>query len=72
MNFTPTDTAPGTPEKIAVFRMRADNGLPLFHPCDRSDYTGFVGGIVANTHRARRAARLASTKVVFGKKALSE
>ena len=37
----PTDTLPGTHERIEVYRERAANRDPLFHPLDRTDFGGY-------------------------------
>ena len=39
--FRPTDTLPGTPERIEVYRERAARRDPIFHPLDRTDFEGF-------------------------------
>lgn len=36
--FVPTDHLPGSMEKIEVMRIRAERGLPLWHPHDRVTY----------------------------------
>jgi hypothetical protein len=73
MNFTPTDLPPGTPEKIELLRQRAEHGLQLFHPDDRSDYTGMVGGIVTTKNRkAARPGRQLTKLATSKRKMLSE
>lgn len=37
----PSDTLPGTNERIEVYRERAAKRKPLFHPNDRTDFEGF-------------------------------
>ncbi|MEE2738834.1 MAG: hypothetical protein VX435_11455 [Planctomycetota bacterium] len=34
----PTESYPGSPEKIEVLRERNAIGLPLWHPLDRNDH----------------------------------
>jgi hypothetical protein len=49
VDFTPdaqtwyeaTDAAPGSDEKIAVIKRRAELGLPLWHDQDRTDFNGW-------------------------------
>ncbi len=43
--FHPTETPAGSPEKIAVLKMRLELGLPLWHEEDRFDYSGLTGAI---------------------------
>jgi hypothetical protein len=38
--FRPTDTLPGTPERIEIYRKRAARRDPIFHPLDRIDFEG--------------------------------
>jgi len=40
----PTDTLPGSPERIEVYRQRAANRAPVFHPFDRISFEG-VGAV---------------------------
>jgi hypothetical protein len=73
--MTPTSHAPGTAEKIATLRQRAELGLPLFHPHDRIDYSGCK--IVLQTTRDRRAGRVGGVvhkrvKMSGGRKMLCE
>ena len=56
MNFTPTDAPAGSPEKLEILRRRYEHGLPLFHPCDRQDYSGLSGNQII-TQKNRKAAR---------------
>lgn len=44
-DFEPTTAAAGSDEKIELLRMRAEAGLPLWHPEDRNDFSGFTGGV---------------------------
>lgn len=43
--FEPTDAPAGSPEKIEVLARRVMRGEPLWHPDDRSDYSGLTGAI---------------------------
>lgn len=43
--FVPTDAAPGSHEKIALLRKRVSEGLPLWHQCDRGDYSDLIGAV---------------------------
>ena len=73
MNFVPTDLHPGTPYKIELLRRLAESGMQLFHPDDRSDYTGMVGGIVTTrTRHAKRVGRQVSQITTSKRKMLSE
>lgn len=73
MNFTPTDAPAGSPEKLEIMRQRANLGLPLFHPCDRQDYTGLVGAIPPVQHRrAARPGRMAIKLMLGGRKMRAE
>jgi hypothetical protein len=40
----PTDAPPGSFEKFAVLKERAEAGLSLWHPDDRCDYRGLYCG----------------------------
>jgi hypothetical protein len=42
-SFVPTDAPAGSEEKLAVLARRIELGLPLWHPEDRSDYSGLTG-----------------------------
>lgn len=44
-SFSPTDAPAGSAEKIEVLRRRVEQGLPLWHNSDRSDFTGLTGAI---------------------------
>lgn len=41
--FVPTDAPAGSRAKLAVLAERVRKGLPLWHPLDRSDYSGLSG-----------------------------
>ena len=41
--FTATDAPAGSREKIEVLARRIQEGMPLWHPEDRRDYTGLTG-----------------------------
>lgn len=38
--YDETDALPGSDEKLAVMADRLQQGLPLWHPCDRRDREG--------------------------------
>ncbi|MBX7074497.1 MAG: hypothetical protein K1X71_15225 [Pirellulales bacterium] len=42
-DFIATDAPAGSPEKLAILARRIELGLPLWHPEDRSDYSGLTG-----------------------------
>ena len=44
-DFEPTDAPAGSEEKIEVLRRRVELGLPLWHSCDRVDYSGLTGAV---------------------------
>jgi len=41
--FAPTDALPGSQEKVEILRKRAEQGMPLWHPSDRVDFSGWKG-----------------------------
>ena len=41
--FVPTDAPAGSPAKVRILAERVQKGLPLWHPEDRSDYSGLTG-----------------------------
>lgn len=43
--FGPTDAPAGSREKLDVLAERVKRGQPLWHPDDRSDYTGLTGAV---------------------------
>jgi len=43
--FVPTEAPAGSPEKLEVMAERIAMGLPLWHPEDRSDYSGLTGAV---------------------------
>ncbi len=43
--FVPTEAPAGSPEKLEILARRIASGLPLWHPEDRSDYSGLTGAI---------------------------
>jgi len=43
--FCATDAAAGSRAKLAVLAERVQKGLPLWHPEDRSDYSGLTGAV---------------------------
>lgn len=38
--FEPTDTLPGTKERVEVMRLRVERGCPVFHSGDRLTFDG--------------------------------
>ena len=54
LDFVATGAAPGSQEKIDVLVYRAENGFPLFHEHDRSNYAGLTGAIPPRTLSVRR------------------
>ena len=45
MEFSATDAPAGSAEKIEVLAQRIMRGEPLWHPEDRSDYSGLTGAV---------------------------
>lgn len=43
--FAPTEAPAGSPAKLEVMAERIAMGLPLWHPEDRSDYSGLTGAV---------------------------
>jgi hypothetical protein len=44
-DFAATQAPAGSPEKLAVLAKRIEEGLPLWHPEDRRDYSGLTGAV---------------------------
>jgi hypothetical protein len=44
-DFTPTDAPAGSKAKLDVLAERVRKGLPLWHPSDRTDYSGLTGAV---------------------------
>jgi hypothetical protein len=44
-DFRATAAPAGSSDKIAALARRVEQGLPLWHPEDRSDYSGLTGAI---------------------------
>ena len=42
-DFVPTDAPAGSTAKLEALAKRIEQGLPLWHPEDRSDYSGLTG-----------------------------
>lgn len=42
-DFVPTEAPAGSPDKLEVLARRIREGLPLWHPDDRADYSGLTG-----------------------------
>ena len=53
--FAPTDAPAGSRDKLEVLARRIQEGLPLWHPEDRPDYSGLTG-VVRPRRIAGRAA----------------
>lgn len=43
--FMATEAPAGSENKLAVLARRVELGLPLWHPEDRSDYSGLTGAV---------------------------
>ena len=43
--FSPTDAPAGSRTKLEVLAQRVQQGLPLWHPDDRGDYSGLTGAV---------------------------
>jgi hypothetical protein len=43
--FSPTDAPAGSRAKIEILAQRVKQGVPLWHPSDRCDYSGLTGAI---------------------------
>jgi hypothetical protein len=43
--FKPTDAPAGSREKLSVLADRVRRGEPLWHPKDRSDFSGLTGAV---------------------------
>ncbi len=46
-DYEPTSAIIGSARKVEVMRQRVQRGEPLFHPNDRRDFEGMVGGSVS-------------------------
>ncbi len=44
-SFVATDAPAGSREKLEELARRVQLGLPLWHPDDRSDYSGLTGAV---------------------------
>ena len=42
-DFSGTDAPAGSRKKLEILAERVKNGLPLWHPEDRGDYSGLTG-----------------------------
>jgi hypothetical protein len=47
--FTPTDAPAGSRSKIDILAERVRRGEPLWHPEDRTDYSGLTGAVRPRT-----------------------
>jgi hypothetical protein len=43
--FSPTDAPAGSRDKLEILAERIQQGLPLWHPEDRPDYSGLTGAV---------------------------
>jgi hypothetical protein len=48
-DFVRTDAPAGSKAKIEMLARRVTQGLPLWHPEDRSDYSGLTGAVRPRT-----------------------
>ena len=44
-DFCATESPAGSRAKLEMLARRVEEGLPLWHPSDRSDYSGLTGAI---------------------------
>ena len=44
-DFQPTEAPAGSQAKLDMLARRVEQGLPLWHPSDRCDYSGLTGAI---------------------------
>jgi hypothetical protein len=44
-DFQETDAPAGSEAKIEELRRRVELGMPLWHECDRADYSGLTGAV---------------------------
>jgi hypothetical protein len=44
-DFIPTDAPAGSRAKLEVLAERVRKGFPLWHPSDRTDYSGLTGAV---------------------------
>jgi hypothetical protein len=44
-DFMPTDAPAGSRAKLEVLADRVRKGFPLWHPSDRTDYSGLTGAV---------------------------
>jgi hypothetical protein len=43
--FVPTDAPAGSRDKLEMLARRIEQGVPLWHPEDRPDYSGLTGAV---------------------------
>jgi len=43
--FSPTEAPAGSNQKLEELARRVEQGMPLWHPSDRSDYSGLTGAV---------------------------
>ena len=69
----PTSAVPGSVEKIEVFRQRAEQGFPIFHPHDKDDCNGVRNPLFSNIRmRNNVVSEKSVVPVLRGRKNLSE
>jgi hypothetical protein len=44
-DFVPTEAPAGSAEKLEIMARRIREGMPLWHPDDRADYSGLTGAV---------------------------
>jgi hypothetical protein len=44
-DFSETDAPAGSKEKLDILAERVRQGMPLWHPKDRNDYSGLTGAV---------------------------
>lgn len=44
-DFGPTEAPAGSREKLDILAQRVQQGMPLWHPMDRNDYSGLTGAV---------------------------
>jgi hypothetical protein len=50
--FVPTDAPAGSKKKLEVLAERVRKGLPLWHPLDRTDYSGLSAVVDSRRRKA--------------------
>ncbi|HWB08946.1 MAG TPA: hypothetical protein VG826_06970 [Pirellulales bacterium] len=44
-DYIPTEAPAGSQEKLEILARRVQDGVPLWHPDDRADYSGLTGAV---------------------------